>query len=262
MPIAPVAPTSATLGGEVGEPAAVEDVIGGEGADPARAAIDADARAHPERMALDPRLELLVAIVREPHRPTGKEHRGQGDVEREDRMIVTVETPADMGEMRVDPGRPERPAAAAEEIGDRLDGFLRRLNADHELERPPVAVIPAETGFRLEKHRVDRLRLEFAVQHQLVRMARGKLGADLLAVERGPCIGGSVPVARHPNGNVLLPEPTRRRPAGLYRRGYVRRLGRRAGNAHELMRTVRRDPRGPVSRPYVTQVGSRNAKRA
>ena len=116
-------PDIGDAGGEVGEPAAVEDVIGGEGADPARAAIDADARAHPERMALDPRLELLVAIVREPHRPTGKEHRRQGDVEREDRMIAAAETPADMGEMCVDPDRPEM--GPAEEIGHRLGRFLR-----------------------------------------------------------------------------------------------------------------------------------------
>src|SRR5271167_1347119 len=54
------------------EAAAVEDVVGSEGQHLAAGPIDADRGAHLERVPLDAALELLIAIVREPRRATGK----------------------------------------------------------------------------------------------------------------------------------------------------------------------------------------------
>ena len=59
-------------GRKIGEAAAIQHVIGGEGADLAGRAIDADPRAHLEGVALDAALELLIAVVRQPDRPAGK----------------------------------------------------------------------------------------------------------------------------------------------------------------------------------------------
>src|SRR6516165_865051 len=46
-------------------------------------------------------------------------------------------------------------------------------------------VIPGKAVFRLERHRVDRLRLEFPLQHQKCWIAPCKLCADFCAVGRG-----------------------------------------------------------------------------
>ena len=67
---------------------------------------------------------------------------------------------------------------------DRLRGLVGRLHAEHELEVLAAGVVPGEPAFRLEEHRIDRLGLEFAVQHQERRIFRCELGADLLAVGR------------------------------------------------------------------------------
>ena len=83
----------------------------------------------------------------------------------------------------------KRRAGFAEQERDRLRGLVRRLHAEHELEVLAARVVPGDAAFRLEKHRVDRLGLEFAVQHQQRRIVRGKLGADLLAVGRGLGVG-------------------------------------------------------------------------
>jgi hypothetical protein len=55
-------------------------------------AVDADLRFHREGMALDAALKLREAIVREPHRAPGKEHRRERDVERKRRMVPPAET--------------------------------------------------------------------------------------------------------------------------------------------------------------------------
>ena len=73
MPIAPVAPALATLAEKLARPPPSSDVVGGEGADLAGGPIDADARAHLERMPFDARLELLVAIVGKADRAAGKD---------------------------------------------------------------------------------------------------------------------------------------------------------------------------------------------
>ena len=102
MPIAAVARDDRDAGREIGEAAAVEHVVGGECRDLAGRAIDADPRAHLEGVALDAALELLVAVVREPHRAAREEHRRQRDVERERRVVAAAEAAADIGELRVD----------------------------------------------------------------------------------------------------------------------------------------------------------------
>ena len=72
MPIAAMAPTVATFAEKLASPPPSRTMIGGKGAYLAGGAIDADPRVHLERVPLDPRLELLVAVVREPDRAIGK----------------------------------------------------------------------------------------------------------------------------------------------------------------------------------------------
>ena len=80
-------------------------------------------------------------------------------------------------------------AGFAEQERDRLGGLVGRLHAEHELEIPAARVVPGETAFRLEKHRIDGLGLEFAVQHQKAGIVRCEFRADLLAIGRGLGIG-------------------------------------------------------------------------
>ena len=89
-------------GREIGEAAAVEHMVRGESLDLAGRAVDADARAHLEGMALDAALELLIAVMRQPHRLAGKEHRRQRHIEHERRVIAAAEAAADIGELGVD----------------------------------------------------------------------------------------------------------------------------------------------------------------
>ena len=67
--------------------------------------------------------------------------------------------------------------------------LVRGLHAEHEFEVFVAGVVPGEAAFRLEKHRVDGLGLEFAVQHQQGRIVRREFGADLLAIDRGLGVG-------------------------------------------------------------------------
>ena len=172
------------LGRKVGEAAAIQDVVGGECLNLAARPIDPDPRAHLERVPLDAALELLIAIVREPDRAAGKEHRRQRDVEWERRMIASAEAAAHIGELTVDAGGLERRARPAQHERDRLRDLVGRLHAEHDLEALGAGVVPGDPAFRLEKHRIDRLGFELAVQHQLAWIFRGKLGADLLAIGR------------------------------------------------------------------------------
>src|SRR6476660_6141761 len=160
-------------------------MIGGKSTDLAGRAIDADARAHLEGVTLDAALKLLVAVMGEPHRTAGQEDRGQRDVEWEGAMVASTESAAHIGKHGFDVRRLERNPHVAEHVCKRSSGLVTRLHAKHELEIFGARVVPGEPAFRLEKHRVDRLRFEFAVQHQNGRIARGKLGADLLAMGCG-----------------------------------------------------------------------------
>ena len=49
------------------------------------------------------------------------------------------------------------------------------MDAHHEIEHAPRCIVPGETGLRLEKHRVDGLRFELAIQDQQVRIVGGSI---------------------------------------------------------------------------------------
>ena len=68
--------------------------------------------------------------------------------------------------MRMNPRRLEARPRLAEQIGERLRRLLRRLDADDEFEALACGVVPGDAGLRLEKHRIDRLGLELAIEHQ------------------------------------------------------------------------------------------------
>ena len=86
-------------------------MIGGEAADLAGRAIDADPRVDLEGVPLDAALKLFVAVDREPHRPIGKEHPSQRDVKRHDRMIAPAESAAHIGKQGLDVRRLEKQPA-------------------------------------------------------------------------------------------------------------------------------------------------------
>ena len=104
-------------------------------------------------------------------------------------MVFAAKAAADMGELGIDAGRLELAACLAEQVRDCRSGFVRRLGTQHEFEFLAAGVVPGEAGFGFEGHRVDGLGLEFAVEHQERKILRVKLGADLLAVNRGCDIG-------------------------------------------------------------------------
>ena len=135
-------------------------MIRGKGLDPAGGAVDPDPRAHLDGVAFDAALKLLIAVMRQPDRAAGKKHRGERDIEHERRMVAPAKAAADIGELGVDARRLERSAGLAEQERDRLGGLVGRLNAEHEFEFAVLGVVPAETAFRLEKHRIDGLGLE------------------------------------------------------------------------------------------------------
>ena len=117
-------------------------------------------------MALDAGLELLIAVVRKPNRLAGKRHGGERDVEHEGRVIPPAEPTTDIGELSIDARGLELSLRLAEQIRDRLGGLIGGLHTEHELERADRVVVPGEPAFRLEKHRIDGLSFERAIQDQ------------------------------------------------------------------------------------------------
>ena len=110
MPIAAVAATVATLAEKLARPPPSSTWSAAKAGDLAGRAIDADARAHLEGVAFDAALKLLIAIMRQPDRLAGKEHRRQRDVEHERRVVASAEAAADIGELGVDARGLERRA--------------------------------------------------------------------------------------------------------------------------------------------------------
>src|SRR5262249_11278539 len=82
--------------------AAVEDVVGSEGQHLAAGPIDADRGAYLKGVPLDTALELLVAVVRKPHRAAGKKHCRQRDIEWEGGVIAAAKAAADISELGID----------------------------------------------------------------------------------------------------------------------------------------------------------------
>jgi len=228
------------MGRKVRQAAGVQDVVGGKSEDFAGGPIDAHPRVHREGVPLDSRLELLVAIVREPDRTAGEEHRRERDIERKWRVVAAAETAAHIGELHVDACRLVRGLGLAEQEGDGLRGVARGLRADDELEVLAACVVPGEAVFRLEKHRIHRLRLELPLQHQARRIVPRKLGANVFAVTRGLRIvlpGGN----RQPRPDRALGvlELSGTDPAILDRRIDIRRVGGRPRNPRETIGSVR-----------------------
>jgi hypothetical protein len=174
-------------------------------------------------------------------------------------MVAAAEAAAHIGEMRVDPLRPDVAAGFAEEGGDRFGRLLRGLDADHELHHPPGVVVPGESRLGLEEHRIDGLGLEAALEHQPVVMAGREVGADARPVIGGLLVGGTTAVRPGPDRPLALAEAPRHHPAGLDRGVDVGRVRRRAGDAHEAERRVR--IAGPRSGLAPIGDGSRSPQR-
>jgi hypothetical protein len=104
-------------------------------------------------------------------------------------MIAAAKAAAHVSHMGMDLCRLEASARRAQQMVKRLDGLRRRLHADHDFQCLGARVVPCETAFGLEKHRVDGLRLEVAGEHKLLRIVHRQPGTDLIAVEGGLCIG-------------------------------------------------------------------------
>jgi hypothetical protein len=100
-------------------------------------------------------------------------------------MVASAETAAHIGELRVDARRLVRGVGFAKQEDNRFRGIVGRLNADHEFKILAAWIVPGKTAFRLEKHRIRRLRLELPLQHQPRRIVRCKLGANGFAVIGG-----------------------------------------------------------------------------
>ena len=178
------------VGREILQAAAIQHMVGRESGDLAGGAIDADPAAHLDRVALDASLKLLIAVMRQAHRAAGKEHRRQRGVKNERGVVASAEAATDIGEMALDMRRPERRARLAQQKRDRLRRLIGRLHAEHQFEFLVVLVVPGEAGFRLQKHRIDRLGVELAVQHQQFRIVRGEFGADRIAQRGGLAVSG------------------------------------------------------------------------
>ena len=113
-------------GGEIGEAAAVEILVGDERGDAAAAAVHRHAAPRRNGMALDAELELVVAVVGEAHRTVRREQPGQRDIERIDGVVLAAEGAADIGAMRDD-------------LADRLLGRILGDELGDAARRPPAA---------------------------------------------------------------------------------------------------------------------------
>ena len=227
------------IGRIIREAAAVEDVIGSEGQHLAAGPIDADRGAYLERVPLDAALELLVAVVREPHRAAGKKHCRQRDIEWEGRVIAAAKAAADISELGIDGRWLEGLPCFTQQEPNRGGGLVWRLHPEHELQDLAVQVVPGKTAFRLEEHRVDRLGLEFPVEHEYGGIVLGQEPSDLLAIDGTfrigcPFIGRDGP----PDRASGVVEPARADPPFLDRGVDVQRVGRGAGDAGEPVSAV------------------------
>src|SRR5438067_13742815 len=102
-------------------------------------------------------------------------------------MVAAAEATAQISEARVDARRFVRGVGFAEQKGDGLGDVVGRLRAGDEFESL-ASVVPGETAFWLEKHRIGRLRLELPLQHEPRRIVRRKLGAEVFDVSGGFCV--------------------------------------------------------------------------
>src|SRR2546430_16090361 len=208
--------------------------MGGKSTDLAGRAIDADVRAYLEGVTLDAALKLLIAVLGQPHRTAGQEDRSQRDIEREGGMVASTESAAHIGKQGFYVRRFERNPRFTEHVCKPFSGLVRRLDAEYEREVFGARVVPGDAAFRLEKHRVDRLGLEFAVQRQNCRIACCKFGADLLAMGCGFGVGAPGRNREpRPYRALTVLEMARTDPAVLDRRVNIGGVRGRAGDTGE-----------------------------
>src|SRR5258708_40241163 len=112
--------------------ARVQEVIGGKSTDLAGRAIDADPRAHFERVTVDAALKLLIAVLRQPHRTAGQEDRSQRDIKREGGMVASTESAAHISKQGFDVRRLERNPRVAAHVWKSSSSLLKRLHTEHE----------------------------------------------------------------------------------------------------------------------------------
>ena len=182
------------LARKIGQASTVQHMVRGKSDDLAGRPIDPDLRPHFKGVSFDPQLKLLEAVVGEPDGTIREEHPRQRDVERERRVVASAESAAARRAIGADMRGLEGRLGIAEQIRDRCRYLGGRLHADNQIKVLASGVIPGKPAFRLKSHRVDRLRLEFAVQHQKCRIFRIELGANLFAVA---CRHGIGRPARH-----------------------------------------------------------------
>ena len=200
--------------------------------------------------------------MRQPHRMTGEEHRRQRHIQHKRRVIAASEATTHIGELRVDPRRLERSAGLAKQMRDRLRHLVGRLHTQHQLEAA-LPVVPRETGLRLKKHRIDRLRLEFAIQHQKIRIFGREFGPDPLAMDRGLGVGGlGILGGRRPYRKRRVLRPSRADPAGQDRRIDVRRVRRCTGHARKTIGAIGRhgDGAGFLAEPHERSIAQCEAR--
>ena len=199
--------------------------------------------------------------MREADRAIGKKRGGQCDVERKRRVIAPAESAADIRELGVDGFRLKRRLGFAQHIPNRFRRLVGRLRAQHQFEFPSPGIVPAEAGFRLEKHRVDGLGLEFALQHEERRIIIREFRADLLAVDRRFRISAAFG-QRRPIPSVGVGNDFRTDPPILQRRADVRRVRRRSRDAGETIGAVirRLNRAGFLAELHESAVAQRQAR--
>ena len=203
----------------------------------------------------------------QPDRAVGKEHRRQGDVQRERRVVAPAEAAAAYRRngMSMCAGGTARRASPSRYATD-FRRLVGRLHAENELEFLAARVVPAQAAFRLEKHRIDRLGVELTIQHEERRIVRGQLRADLLA-EVAPF---GIVSARSASATASTSGPrcsgfvelAGTDPAVLERRVDVGRLGRRPADAGESKGAVvrHRDRSGLLAELDERLVAQREAR--
>ncbi|EDT01222.1 hypothetical protein BamIOP4010DRAFT_5269 [Burkholderia ambifaria IOP40-10] len=185
---------------EVRAPAAIRLEVALERLQEARVAIDRDPVMHLERVTLQRRLELLVAIVREPHRAAVRVQRADEAVERHVAVILraVADRVARMHEQLL-----HREAAFRDHRGRVLRHFERRLGRHDEVHRLRRGVVPAVRVVGFERGGIDRLRVVLAVEHEPVRRRAIEFGGDLAGQEHPLLVELAVFLAVRPDRQML-----------------------------------------------------------
>ena len=191
--------------------------------------------------------------MRQPDRTAGEEHRRQRHIEHERRVIAAAEAAADIGELGIDARRLERARGPRRADARSTPRLVGRLHAEHEFEAFAVRGCTRRGRFPARETSDRRLGLEFAIEHQQVRIFGREFSADLLAIDRGLGVGGlGVLCERRPDRKRRVLERPGADPAGQDRRIDIGRVGRRAGHAREAIGAVvrHRDRAGFLAEPH------------